>query len=274
MYKSTGRLRNSIQHFSNPTTIDCRYASLSFIYEIIDPFIYECWSLYAIDFNEDYESIYLEIIQEACKQLGIHDDLELSVIFVDDQRIHEINKEYRKIDRSTDVISFALEDSEQYYIEGMPREIGDIFISIDHAKMQAEEFGHSFYREMCFLFTHGLLHLLGFDHMNEEDEKVMFSRQKEISIMRLVGASNSRIKIPFIIEGVILGIIGSIIPVLTMTYGYQALYQSLKGQLFSPIIRLVHPMPFTIQISLLIVLVGMLVGMIGSARAVRRYIKI
>ncbi len=74
------------------------------------------------DFKEDYESIYLEIIQEACKQLDIHDDLELSVIFVDDQRIHEINKEYRKIDRSTDVISFALEDSEQYYIEGMPRE--------------------------------------------------------------------------------------------------------------------------------------------------------
>ena len=122
------------------------------------------------DFKEDYESIYLEIIKEACKQLDIHDDLELSVIFVDDQRIHEINKEYRKIDRSTDVISFALED----------REIGDIFISIDHAKMQAEEYGHSFYREMCFLFTHGLLHLLGFDHMNEEDEKVMFSRQKEI----------------------------------------------------------------------------------------------
>ena len=92
--------------------------------------------------------------------------------------------------------------------------------------------------------------------------------------MRLVGASNTRIKFPFIIEGVILGIIGSIIPVLVMTYGYQALYQMLKGQLFSPLIRLVHPMPFTIQISLLIVLVGMLVGMVGSARAVRRYIKI
>ncbi len=102
----------------------------------------------------------------------------------------------------------------------------------------------------------------------------IFSRQKEISIMRLVGASNTRIKFPFIIEGVILGIIGSIIPVLVMTYGYQALYQMLKGQLFSPLIRLVHPMPFTIQISLLIVLVGMLVGMVGSARAVRRYIKI
>ena len=129
------------------------------------------------DFNEDYEEVYLKIIREACKELDIQDDLELSVIFVDDKRIHEINREYRQIDRSTDV---ALEDSEQYYIEGMPREIGDIFISIDHAKMQAEEYGHSFYREMCFLFTHGLLHLLGFDHMNEEDEKVMFGRQKTI----------------------------------------------------------------------------------------------
>ena len=132
------------------------------------------------DFNEDYEEVYLKIIREACKELDIQDDLELSVIFLDDKRIHEINREYRQIDRSTDVISFALEDSEQYYIEGMPREIGDIFISIDHAKMQAEEYGHSLYREMCFLFTHGLLHLLGFDHMNEEDEKVMFGRQKTI----------------------------------------------------------------------------------------------
>lgn len=132
------------------------------------------------DFNEDYEEVYLKIIREACKELDIQDDLELSVIFVDDKRIHEINREYRQIDRSTDVISFALEDSEQYYIEGMPREIGDIFISIDHAKMQAEEYGHSFFREMCFLFTHGLLHLLGFDHMNEEAEKVMFGRQKTI----------------------------------------------------------------------------------------------
>ena len=132
------------------------------------------------DFNEDYEEVYLKIIKESCKELDIQDAVELSVIFVDDKRIHEINREYRQIDRSTDVISFALEDSEQYYIEGMPREIGDIFISIDHAKMQAEEYGHSFYREMCFLFTHGLLHLLGFDHMNEEDEKVMFGRQKTI----------------------------------------------------------------------------------------------
>ena len=115
------------------------------------------------DFKEDYYQDYLNIINEASKQLEITDDLELSCILVDDQKIHEINKEYRNIDRATDVISFALEDSEQYYVEGMARNIGDIFISVDHAKLQANEYGHSLKREMCFLFTHGLLHLLGFD---------------------------------------------------------------------------------------------------------------
>ena len=120
------------------------------------------------DFKEDYYQDYLNIINEASKQLEIIDDLELSCILVDDQKIHEINKEYRNIDRATDVISFALEDSEQYYVEGMARNIGDIFISVDHAKLQANEYGHSLKREMCFLFTHGLLHLLGFDHMEKE----------------------------------------------------------------------------------------------------------
>ena len=65
-------------------------------------------------------------------------------------------------------------------MSGMPRSLGDIFISIDHAKMQAEEYGHSLKREMCFLFTHGLLHLLGFDHMEAEDEKEMIAMQKTI----------------------------------------------------------------------------------------------
>lgn len=132
------------------------------------------------NFTDDYEEIYMTIIREACQQLAINDDLELSVIFVDDERIHEINRDYRHIDRSTDVISFALEDNEQYYMEGMPRSLGDIFISIDHAKAQALDYGHSFYREMCFLFTHGLLHLLGYDHMEKEDEQEMFEIQDKI----------------------------------------------------------------------------------------------
>ena len=96
----------------------------------------------AAGFNEDYTDDYRSIINEAAKQLGIEEDLELSCILVDDSKIHEINKEYRKIDRATDVISFALEDNEQFYVPGMPRSIGDIFISVDHAKVQAEEYGH------------------------------------------------------------------------------------------------------------------------------------
>ncbi|MCI9048990.1 MAG: rRNA maturation RNase YbeY [Coprobacillus sp.] len=128
----------------------------------------------------DYEKQFIEIIKTTLDYLKIEDDIEMSCILVDDEDIHQINKEYRHIDQSTDVISFALEDNEQFYIEGMPRSIGDIFISVDHARIQAQEYGHSLKREMCFLFTHGLLHLLGYDHMNEDDEKEMFSLQKEI----------------------------------------------------------------------------------------------
>jgi len=129
-----------------------------------------------IDVEDDFNAI----VKEALEVLGIEDDIEMSAVIVDDARIHEINRDYRKIDRATDVISFALEDSEQFLAEGMPREIGDIFISIDHAKAQAESYGHSLRRELCFLFTHGTLHLLGYDHMTEEDEKEMFALQDEI----------------------------------------------------------------------------------------------
>lgn len=102
----------------------------------------------------------------------------------------------------------------------------------------------------------------------------IFSRQREISIMRLVGASNMRIKLPFVIEGIVLGIIGSIIPIVIIVYGYTALFEHFGGQLFSPIIKLIDPMPFVLYASLIVLGVGMLVGMIGSARAVRRYIKV
>jgi len=131
-------------------------------------------------FHEDYQEIYMKIIEETCLQLNLKEDIELSCIFVDDKKIHEINKEYRQVDRPTDVISFALEDNEVLLLEGMPRNLGDIFISIDRAKVQAEQYGHSIKREMCFLFTHGLLHLLGFDHMDKQEEKEMFEMQDTI----------------------------------------------------------------------------------------------
>lgn len=132
------------------------------------------------NFENNYEQDFTAIIEQALKTLGIEDDVEVSCVLVDDERIHETNREYRHIDRSTDVISFAMEDNDQFYVEGMPRTLGDIFISVDHAKKQAEEYGHSLRREMCFLFTHGILHLLGYDHMTDEQEKEMFGLQDQI----------------------------------------------------------------------------------------------
>ena len=102
-----------------------------------------------------------------------------NIIITDNEYIHKINKEYRGIDRPTDVISFALEDNTDF-IEPEFRVLGDIYISLDKVKEQASLYEHSFLRELAFLTIHGLLHLLGYDHMNEEDEKVMFSKQDEI----------------------------------------------------------------------------------------------
>lgn len=100
------------------------------------------------------------------------------------------------------------------------------------------------------------------------------ARRREISIMRLVGASNITIKIPFIIEGMILGLFGSIVPVLVTTYGYLAFYKHFDGYLYSRLIQLIKPEPFIYQTSLIVVAIGILVGMIGSASAVKRYLKI
>ncbi len=102
----------------------------------------------------------------------------------------------------------------------------------------------------------------------------IFSRKREIGIMRLVGASNLRIKLPFVIEGVILGIIGAIIPILVVVFGYSTMYDYFNGVLFSPVIKLVKPMPFVMNTSIIILIIGMVVGMVGSARAVRKYVKV
>lgn len=103
---------------------------------------------------------------------------EFNVILVDNTKIREINKTYRGIDKETDVISFALEDNESLKLE--TRILGDIYISVDKANLQAKEYGHSTLREFSFLSVHGLLHLLGYDHMNKEDEKIMFEKQELI----------------------------------------------------------------------------------------------
>ena len=124
----------------------------------------------------------LEILNDYVKYLV--DKLELekcefNIIIVDNERIHEINREYRNVDRETDVISFAMEDNmDVEYVDF--RLLGDIYISIDKVKTQAEDYGHSTVREICFLVTHGVLHLLGYDHMEEDDEVIMFNKQDEL----------------------------------------------------------------------------------------------
>ena len=100
------------------------------------------------------------------------------------------------------------------------------------------------------------------------------ARKREIGIMRLVGASNFTIKTPFIIEGMILGAFGSIVPIIITTYGYIAFYNHFDGYLYSELIKLILPEPFIYQVSLIVLGVGILVGMIGSARAVRKYLKV
>lgn len=101
----------------------------------------------------------------------------------------------------------------------------------------------------------------------------IFSRRREIEIMRLVGASNINIKIPFVIEGLFLGLLGSIIPIIMTTYGYVALYDKFDGKLFSSLITLIKPQPFIYQISLVLIIIGIVVGMFGSLRAVKKYLK-
>lgn len=134
-------------------------------------------------FNETNEKINeLEIIEKLLNYAIEHEklnNLEFNIIIVDNKKIHELNRDFRGIDRPTDVITFALEDNEDFP-EMDIRVLGDIYISIDKAKGQAIEYGHSFLRELSFLTIHGFLHLLGYDHMNEDEEKVMFSKQEEI----------------------------------------------------------------------------------------------
>jgi len=125
----------------------------------------------------DYNYLY-DVIDYTLEHEKVNNAI-FSIVFVGDEEIHDINKKYRQVDRITDVISFAFEDNEDLMYNGI-RMLGDIYICIPQMKRQAKDFGHSEKRELSFLATHGLLHLLGYDHMKEEDEKVMFSLQELI----------------------------------------------------------------------------------------------
>ena len=131
--------------------------------------------------NEEIKELEIveKVLYSAIKKEKL-ENISFNLIIVDNKYIHELNKTYRNIDRETDVITFALEDEDTIIIPNNERILGDIYISIDKAKEQSESYGHSLKRELCFLAVHGFLHLFGYDHMKEEDEKVMFSLQEEI----------------------------------------------------------------------------------------------
>jgi probable rRNA maturation factor len=135
---------------------------------------------YTIIDNElykDYDYLY-EVLDAALEHEKVENAV-FSIIFVEDEEIHQMNKEYRGVDRVTDVISFALEDNMDISYKDF-RLLGDIYISIEKCYAQALEYGHSKVREICFLATHGILHLLGYDHMEEDEEKEMFKLQDEL----------------------------------------------------------------------------------------------
>ncbi|MDO4369360.1 MAG: permease-like cell division protein FtsX [bacterium] len=169
-------------------------------------------------------------------------------------KVHDVNKigaTAKEIESSDGVNSVQ-------YGEGLVEKLVGVFSAI----------------EKITIFAAGALIIVTIFLIINTIKLTIFSRKREIGIMRLVGASNSRIKLPFVIEGIILGIIGSVIPILAIVFGYTALYDHFGGVLFSSVIRLVKPMPFVVDTSLVVLLIGMIVGMIGSARAVRRYIKV
>ena len=130
------------------------------------------------------EQTYGELLALTFRLLEVKANYEVDVSLVDEGTIHEINRDYRSVDRVTDVISFAFEDDESelgtIVGEEVPRILGEIFICVPRALEQAKEIGNTPERELCFLFIHGLLHLLGYDHMKKEDEDIMFPLQERI----------------------------------------------------------------------------------------------
>lgn len=145
--------------------------------------------------NSDDEEILKEIIDYTLKEEGVNRAYEISIILIDNNMIKELNLEYRNIDKETDVLSFPMLEyspkkvykdlyinfdfTDDYFDEGNLI-LGDIALSLEKAKEQSEEYGHSFIREICYLTIHSLLHLLGYDHMDEDERFIMREREEEI----------------------------------------------------------------------------------------------
>lgn len=128
--------------------------------------------------NIDMNDKLYDVVKAVLDNEGLSMDYEVSITFVDKDEIHKLNREYRKVDRPTDVLSFPI--NEEFLIEGMDSMLGDIVICMDIAKNQAKEYGHSLDREIMYLTCHSMLHLLGYDHIEEDDKKIMRGKEKEV----------------------------------------------------------------------------------------------
>ncbi len=130
-----------------------------------------------VKIGDEISEVIEKVVHEVLIFEGESLDCEVSVSFVDKEEIRELNREYRGIDKETDVLSFPMED--EFFIEG-PILLGDIIISLEKALEQSEDFGHSLYREIAYLTAHSMLHLLGYDHMEDEEKSIMREKEKEI----------------------------------------------------------------------------------------------
>lgn len=128
--------------------------------------------------NIDMNDKLYDVVKAVLDNEGLPMDYEVSITFVDKDEIHKLNREYRKVDRPTDVLSFPM--NEEFLIEGVDSMLGDIVICMDIAKDQAKEYGHSLDREIMYLTCHSMLHLLGYDHIEEDDKKIMRGKEKEV----------------------------------------------------------------------------------------------
>ena len=132
-----------------------------------------------IEMDDKLESVIITVLETE----GLSLAYEVSITFVDKDEIHQLNKEFRKVDRPTDVLSFPMDTD--FIVEGVDAMLGDIVICMDVAKEQANDFGHSLDREIMYLTCHSTLHLLGYDHMTDDEKREMRTREKEV--MKILG---------------------------------------------------------------------------------------
>lgn len=132
-----------------------------------------------ISINEDIDKIIKSVVLECLNVENKTGDYEVSITFVDDEEIQQLNNQYRNVDKSTDVLSFPIYEEEELDLPYAPL-LGDIVISAETAQRQAEEYGHDLNREIAYLTAHSMFHLLGYDHMEEIEKKIMREKEKEV----------------------------------------------------------------------------------------------